>query len=74
MNDKDGEILASAYIEELRGMEHRARGSRDEFNRAFKDACELFYKVGQIAKAAGCQEAMGNFTAAAGDVPIQHVL
>lgn len=70
-NDKDGEILASAYLAELKGKEYRARGLRERSNLAFEDACGSFLKVGRIAKAAECQEAVENFTAAAGNASIK---
>jgi hypothetical protein len=65
--DKTGEALADAYFVELKGIEHRAAGSKKDFIAAFEKASKLFVKAGRIEKAVQCQEALGNILAAAGE-------
>lgn len=50
-------------------MEYRASGpsAKQKFISAFEEACELFRKAGRTAKAAECQEAIGNIVAAGGE-------
>lgn len=46
-------------------MEYQASGLHEKATSALENACKLFRELGRTAKAAGCQETIKNYKAAA---------